>query len=43
MTKLVRHRREELSSRLIFAGLVLVIAVFLGLFAWRLWLSSQGG
>ncbi len=36
-----RHRREEMHSRLILAGLVLLIGLFLGFLAWRFWVSQR--
>lgn len=42
MSKLARHRREELISRLIYIGVVFGIVCFLGFLGWRLWRSGQG-
>ena len=43
MTKIARHRREELFSRVIFFGLLVAMGLFLGKFGWQLWVSRQGG
>lgn len=43
MTKIARHRREELFSRAIFFGLLVAMGFFLGIFGWRLWVSRQDG
>ena len=43
MTKIARHRREELFSRVIFFGLLVAMGLFLGIFGWRLWVSRPDG
>lgn len=41
MTKISRHRHEELVSRLILGAIVLAIVVLLGILGWRLWVSGR--